>query len=167
MAEARPGTSPEGTAAPWQGRAYVGVVEEAERTAAIWVQAPGRPDVPLAFVDQWEHARQFYGEPAVNHPPGFAWGYAGSGPADTAASILADHFGTPQPRSVVQRFKHELIAPLPEGTGFILTGADVKAWAEANQALLAKAWDHVWAWVDDQAVLEQLDPATGPEAGDG
>ena len=49
----------------------------------------------------------------VRHSPtGFEWGYGGSGPADTARSILADHLGHPVPPAVYQRFKAAVVQNL-------------------------------------------------------
>lgn len=50
-------------------------------------------------------------------PTGIEWGYAGSGPADFALSLLYDHFGrTPEARAraeqIYQAFKVRCIAPL-------------------------------------------------------
>jgi len=44
-------------------------------------------------------------------PTGFQWGYAGSGPADTALSILTDYLGYVPATVVYQTFKNDLIAP--------------------------------------------------------
>jgi hypothetical protein len=63
-----------------------------------------------------------------NHSPtGFCWGYAGSGPAQLALAILL-HAGL-TPRQAVhyhQRFKREVIAPLPRNAFQI--EIDVGAW---------------------------------------
>ena len=50
-----------------------------------------------------------------NHSPtGFEWGYGGSGPAQLALAILADHFGNDeQALNCYQRFKWAVIAELP------------------------------------------------------
>jgi Family of unknown function (DUF6166) len=148
----RTGTSPEGTRAPWQGKTYVGHAGATPTDGSVLVLTDDQAG-PLAFVDQAEHARRYYGETAVAHPPGWGWGYQGGAPADTAASILADHFGVPQPRSVLQRFKGDVIARLPQGRGWTLTGAQVQAWAEANQGKLDAAWRRVWAYEDELAGL--------------
>lgn len=51
-----------------------------------------------------------------NHSPtGFEWGYCGSGPAQLALAILADHFSNDeQALNVYQRFKWEVVAELPK-----------------------------------------------------
>lgn len=54
----------------------------------------GRPDGHRVVVLDGDHT---YPLPHVAHhsPTGYAWGYAGSGPADLALSILADYFEEP------------------------------------------------------------------------
>ena len=51
-----------------------------------------------------------------NHcPTGFEWGFCGSGPAQLALAILADHFDDPQEAlEFYQRFKWAVIAELPK-----------------------------------------------------
>jgi len=47
-------------------------------------------------------------------PTGFEWGYGGSGPAQLALAILADHLGDDeQALNLYQRFKWQVIAELP------------------------------------------------------
>lgn len=67
----------------------------------------------------------------VNHSPtGFAWGYAGSGPAQLALAILLELGFTPDEAVAHhQRFKLDVIAILPRD-GFTLSVADVKNWIE-------------------------------------
>ena len=61
-----------------------------------------------------------------NHSPtGFEWGYAGSGPAQLALAILADHLGNDeQAFNFHHRFKWAVIAELPHRE-WILTSADI------------------------------------------
>lgn len=49
----------------------------------------------------------------IHSPTGFEWGYGGSGPADTARSILADYLGFVPAASIYQRFKFLIVAALP------------------------------------------------------
>jgi hypothetical protein len=51
-----------------------------------------------------------------NHSPtGFEWGYCGSGPAQLALAILADHLGNDrQALDVYQRFKWAVVTKLPK-----------------------------------------------------
>ena len=54
-------------------------------------------------LDLWNHS-----------PSGFEWGYSGSGPAQLALGILADHFGNDsQALAHYQEFKFRVIAGLP------------------------------------------------------
>ncbi len=61
-----------------------------------------------------------------NHSPTeFEWGYSGSGPAQLALAILADHLGDDeQALNLYQQFKWAVIAGLPKH-GWILTGRDI------------------------------------------
>ena len=53
--------------------------------------------------DLWSHS-----------PTGFEWGYGGSGPAQLALAILADHCGNDEDAlNYYQRFKWKVIAVLP------------------------------------------------------
>jgi hypothetical protein len=61
-----------------------------------------------------------------NHSPsGFEWGYGGSGPAQLALAILADHLADDrQAFNFHHRFKWAVIAELP-GRGWTLTGEQI------------------------------------------
>ncbi|MGH7979968.1 MAG: DUF6166 domain-containing protein [Limisphaerales bacterium] len=50
-----------------------------------------------------------------NHSPtGFEWGYGGSGPAQLALALLADHLGDgDQALALYQEFKRRVVAALP------------------------------------------------------
>jgi len=53
----------------------------------------------------------------VRHSPtGFEWGYEGSGPADTARSILAEHLGVAPHPSVYQAFKRLIVSVMPHAS---------------------------------------------------
>jgi hypothetical protein len=77
------------------------------------VTVDGRPLNPR--LDLWNHS-----------PTGFEWGYGGSGPAQLALAILADHLNDDE-RALVfyQRFKWSVIAELPK-KGWTLTGAEIE-----------------------------------------
>jgi hypothetical protein len=62
-----------------------------------------------------------------NHSPnGFEWGYCGSGPAQLALAILADHLANDeQALDFYQRFKWAVIAELPK-RGWTLTSAQIE-----------------------------------------
>lgn len=62
-------------------------------------------------------------------PTGFAWGYGGSGPAALAHAILFDLIGNETiAEGLYQDFKREVIALLPEGTGWIIREEAVRSW---------------------------------------
>jgi len=73
----------------------------------------------------------------LHSPTGYEWAYGGSGPADLALSILADHFGEhPTDRPAIfatrawahhQRFKWDVIAPA-HYVGFVLYTSDIIHW---------------------------------------
>ncbi len=68
----------------------------------------------------------------VRHSPtGLEWGYGGSGPSDTALSILVDYFRKDHKKASAhyQDFKWDFIASAPEA-GFEITTAQIKAWLE-------------------------------------
>ncbi len=69
-----------------------------------------------------------------NHSPdGFAWGYGGSGPAQLALAILADHFKSDDDRAVRlhQKFKWDCIAVLAQDHDFSLGADQVEAFVKA------------------------------------
>lgn len=66
-------------------------------------------------LDLWNHS-----------PTGFNWGYGGSGPAQLALAILADHLGDDrQAIRFHQRFKWNVISYLPFGQPWTLTSTQV------------------------------------------
>jgi hypothetical protein len=68
---------------------------------AVIVTVDGRRLNPRR--DLWNHS-----------PTGFEWGYGGSGPAQLALALLADHCGDDeQALNLYQRFKWAVIAELP------------------------------------------------------
>ena len=67
-------------------------------------------------LDLWNHS-----------PTGFEWGYSGSGPAQLALAILADHLSDDrQALDIYQRFKWEVVAELPK-KGWILSSDEIDA----------------------------------------
>ena len=81
---------------------------------AVIVTVDGRRLNPR--LDLWNHS-----------PTGFEWGYAGSGPAQLALAILADHFSDDEKAlNFYQRFKWAVVAELP-GREWILTSEDIDA----------------------------------------
>lgn len=61
-------------------------------------------------------------------PTGLEWGYGGSGPADTALSILTHHFGNrAKAERHYQQFKQTVVARL-DRLGWILTSEMIDEW---------------------------------------
>jgi hypothetical protein len=86
--------------------------EGVRRFYAVDVTVDGRPLNPR--LDLYNHS-----------PTGFEWGYCGSGPAQLALAILADHLGDDrQALNVYQRFKWAVVVELPL-KHWTLTGHDV------------------------------------------
>lgn len=105
------------------GARYVGK-RQPGRGAVVYVSRPGEPATLLdPRRDILDHS-----------PDGFEWGYQGSGPAQLALAILADHFDDER-RALLyhQPFKRLVIAALP-GPGsaeahatWAITAAEVDA----------------------------------------
>ena len=71
---------------------------------------------------------------ATRHSPtGIEWGYGGSGPADLALSVLLALADERAAGALYQRFKHEVVARIPEAGG-VLRAVDVRAWVERQAA---------------------------------
>ena len=66
---------------------------------------------------------------ARHSPTGIEWGYGGSGPADLALSVLLAITDEPAANALYHRFKHEVVATVPEAGG-VLRAADVRRWVE-------------------------------------
>jgi hypothetical protein len=79
---------------------------------AALVRVNGRPLNPR--LDLWNHS-----------PTGFEWGYCGSGPAQLALAILADHLSVDrQALDIYQHFKWAVVAELPKN-GWTLTSREI------------------------------------------
>jgi len=79
---------------------------------AVDVTVDGRPLPPRR--DLWDHS-----------PSGFEWGYRGSGPAQLALALMADHFGDDDlALALYQAFKRAIISRLP-AAGWVLTTTDL------------------------------------------
>ena len=71
-------------------------------------------------------------EHVVRHSPtGLEWGYAGSGPADLARSILLQFTDEATAESLYQRFKAEVVASIPIAGG-VVRAAEVRAFIKAS-----------------------------------
>ena len=79
---------------------------------AVLVTVNGRPLNPR--LDLWNHS-----------PTGFEWGYSGSGPAQLALAVLADHLADDrQALDIYQRFKWVVVAELPK-KGWTLSSREI------------------------------------------
>jgi hypothetical protein len=67
-------------------------------------------------------------------PTGMEIGYEGSGPADTALSILTDHMGLPEADRIYQFFKRDHVAKWKAKTGicFQITSVEIDDWIRDN-----------------------------------
>lgn len=161
--------SREGASAPWQGKVYEGR-RAGELGTSILVSGHAGEPYPLPFVDKYEHGRQFFGEQSPRPTPGgsgwgFEWGYSGTGPANTAASILTDHLGTPPPLQVAQLFKARYLAGLSRrpGAAWTITAEQIDAWLRLPRtaAALAAAWEEVRLHEADEAEVARLQVIEG------
>ena len=66
---------------------------------------------------------------ARHSPTGIEWGYGGSGPADLALSVLLALTDEKTANALYHRFKHEVLALVPEAGG-VLRATDVRRWIE-------------------------------------
>lgn len=80
----------------------------------------------------------------ANHSPdGFGWGYGGSGPAQLALALLADHLGDDQQAlELYQEFKWKFVAALAKGKRleWTRTSADIdRALSEIRRERASRA----------------------------
>ncbi len=76
-----------------------------------------------------ENDRQYLLPHITRHSPdGFNWGYSGSGPADTALSILADCLGLNQANQLYQDFKWDIVAGWDNE--FEITEKEIREWTK-------------------------------------
>ena len=65
----------------------------------------------------------------VNHSPtGLECGYAGSGPAQLALAILADHLDDAKAETLHERFKAAFISRLPRDRAWSIDAAYIERW---------------------------------------
>ena len=91
------------------------------------IYVDGRPLSPNASLAVRDHS-----------PNGFAWGYGGSGPAQTAlAVLLATGARRETVTALYQEYKWEVIARLGNQDGFVLLGKDIINWLESAKSRLS------------------------------
>jgi hypothetical protein len=116
-----------------RGKVYRGL-RLSGRGVLVQVEKPYERVLPLRHV-------------VVHSPTGFEWGYGGSGPADLALSILADHFGEHQKARrrfseegverawrLHQHFKWDFVAKLPqEADEWAIGSMFIDAWVARRE----------------------------------
>ncbi len=116
---------------------YRGFSEDADSAMgpeAVFVQQDEEP--PYRLPNDQRHSMEF------------SWGYSGSGPAQLARSILADHLGTSDPHpALYQRFKAAFVARFEQGKPWQITSEEIGAF-------LAKP--EMQALLEDQRELDEL-----------
>jgi hypothetical protein len=101
-------------------------------------------------------------EHAVRHSPdGFSWGYSGSGPADLARSILADHLGYVPPPTVYQEFKRYFVARWEQGRPWQITSSQIAEWLDQSGS--HETLRQHLAWLKEDEELSQPDEKGGEE----
>ena len=110
-------------------------------------------------------------------PTGIEWGYGGSGPAQLALAILAEHYadvpnGDERALQVYQTFKFKVVAGLPR-EGFKINTADValaltEIIAEGNEVVVSAkiegdGKDEKLSAVEAKAVARTLEAETKPK----
>src|SRR5438270_824587 len=79
----------------------------------------------VVFVQEDEQPPHRLKHEMRHSPDGFSWGYGGSGPADLARSILADHLGFVPHPGVYQRFKAAHVAHWEQGKPWQITSEEI------------------------------------------
>lgn len=88
---------------------------------------PGEVEVTVRTNDRPRPLRHV----VLHSPTGMEWGYAGSGPADLALSILTDFLGSRiKAERLHQWFKSRFIAGLPRNEDWEITGDQITGWLE-------------------------------------
>ena len=83
------------------------------------------PQIILVF----EEGRSYALKHTERHSPdGFNWGYGGSGPADTALSILTDCLGREHANQLYQSFKWAFVAGWKEK--WSIEEGEIRKWAK-------------------------------------
>jgi len=108
------------------GKTYKGAIDDQGAYVMVHLEMGGRYALPPRL-DLWNHS-----------PTGLNWGYGGSGPAQCALAILADHLDDEQQAiRLHQQFKWAVIASLPIDQPWELTSEQVDQ-ALAKMAALAE-----------------------------
>jgi hypothetical protein len=79
----------------------------------------------VVFVEEEEQPPYRLKHEVRHSPDGFSWGYSGSGPADLARSILADHLGFVPHPAIYQRFKAAHVARWEQAKPWQITSEEI------------------------------------------
>jgi hypothetical protein len=102
-------------------KTYRGFNEGGSTASSHLVMVESPPHFLAVDMVQLEHR--------VRHSPsGLSWGYAGSGPADLARSILWDFLGNEPAPWLYQAFKFAFVAKWPQDGNWVLTGEEIRQW---------------------------------------
>lgn len=85
----------------------------------------------------FENGKSYSLKHTMRHSPtGFNWGYGGSGPADTALSILTDCLGERKANQLYQPFKWAFVAGWDNE--WRISEKEIKDWAKNQQNKIFK-----------------------------
>lgn len=94
--------------------------------------------VDVLYDDGKGHPLQFAGGDWAFSPDGYSWGYSGSGCAELARAILADHLGRVADPDCAAVFKNDKIATLDQADrDWKITSDQIDAWLAARRVELA------------------------------
>ena len=105
--------------------------------------SPGAP----CTIRVWDGKTGYWLPHVMRHSESFNWGYGGSGPADTALSILTDCLGAELAEQLYQAFKMDFVAGW--GRNWQISEHTIKAWTreqsmipmeKETQCELCKLW---------------------------
>jgi len=119
-------------------KVYRGFWEGVHGGAAVFVQP--HEGVPYSLSHQVRHS-----------PTGLGWGDMGSGAADLARSILADHLGFIPSPTIYQEFKRQVVANWVHGRSWVLSSDEIERYLDSPQlqtqvaaARELRIWEHRW-----------------------
>jgi hypothetical protein len=97
-------------------------------------------------------------------PDGLSWGYSGSGPADLARSLLADHLGfIPEP-AIYQAFKRQHVARWDQGKPWQITTEEIETFLtepEIQERLQVQWEDAALRWQMEEVERQEREQAAG------
>lgn len=102
------------------------MTEVTEKTGKIYYGYNTGPGSQVVWVVTPKDEKYILKHICRHSPDGFQWGYGGSGPADTALSILHDCVGKKDAEHYYQDFKWIFIAGA--GNKLEVTEEDIKVW---------------------------------------